>query len=221
MRGANSLAAPCVSQDMKTTIMAMSTVLLCASEARAEDETKDTEQSSPTWILGVGVSVGGLTAGPNAGVLSGVLYGAGVERRLSESLWLTGDLRASFNRFESGSTSASPESTSTSWFANGKLGLRHVLNPDDRLRFSILTSLGAFYGRSFDRAIDYGYDQRTWGMHVDGGLALDYWVAEMLALRLSSRIVSVGHARTSDVVQSTSWYAEVGISPGFSVQFAF
>ena len=46
-------------------------------------------------------------------------------------------------------------------------------------------------------------------------------VAEMLSLRLSSRVLSVTHSRTLDVVDQTSWMADIGISPSFSGQFAF
>ena len=185
------------------------------TEVDAARADKPTEQP-PDWLFGVGVSFPALAAvGAGVGGLAGPLYSAGVERRLSDSLWLTGMFGGSY---QSSETDEAWGGDSTSYALDGQLGLRHVVNPDDRFQLSVLTSLGGFYARSTDAS----YQARTWGVHVDAGLALDFWVADAVTLRVANRLLSLGHSRTADgAMESDAWFAEVGLSPSFAVGLGF
>jgi hypothetical protein len=202
----------------------ISACALCTQSARAKETDDgggdDADKSSEPvdWLLGVGVSLNNIgVVGAGVGALQGMLYSAGVERRLTESLWLTGTFRGSYNTSDVDGQWAAE---GNSYQLDGQLGLRHVINPKDRFQVSVFNNLGGFYGRASDS--ESAYDVVHWGVHLDAGLMLDYWVAEVVALRLSTRLLSLGHQRQLDgTSEIDSFFAEVGLSPSFAVGLGF
>lgn len=201
-----------------------------ATQTPAAEEDGDADEGeNPSWLLGVGVSFGSLGFGAaGVGALPGPLYSAGVERRLADSLWLTGRLRGSLATLRS-EGGWSDDSKSYALF--GQIGLRGAINPADRVQLSVLSSLGASYARSRGEllgvdedgvAFVQSYDARSWGIFVEAGLATDFWVTEMLALRLQTRLLTVGHhvAAQGDS-RSRGWSADVGLSPSLAVLVGF
>jgi hypothetical protein len=189
----------------------------------------------PTWLLGVGVGMsfgswgtgsGGLSAGSAALGLSPVaLYSAGAERRLSDALWLTGTLTGSFATHET--EGAFPDKASN-YSLGARLGLRPVINPHDRVQLSLPTSIGGSYGRSQmdtqmvddEGVIDAtSFRTRSWAVDLQAGIAVDFWVADMLALRLDTRLLTIGHqVANTDGTASRAWFANLGLSPSFAVE---
>lgn len=211
-----------------------------AAEAHAKegpaDETED-QAPPPDWLLGAGVGIGGIgLGGVGVGGTSGVgsiggfpmLYGAGIERRLSPSLWLFGDLGGSFVTYED--DSAYPSSQS-GYSLDGRLGLRPVINPEDRIQLSLLASLGAslnrfeFSGTTVDETgamVPESNTSKAWSIHADAGIAVDFWLSPVIALRLDTGLLRVAHQRSSQGgATATSWAAELRLSPsvGFLVGF--
>jgi len=211
-----------------------------AEPGPAQQATDDTPFAFPSWLLGVGVGVtlgsvgigtamlgtGTLGAG-SAGLASWplALYSAGAERRLGESLWLTATLAGGFETHE---TEGSWPDDGQSYSLGGRLGLRPVINPGDRVQLSLPTSVGGSYGRSrLDTHVmdDEGavhaasYRSRSWALDVQAGLAVDFWVAEFLALRLATSLLTMGHQQTdADGVASRAWFANLGLAPSFAVE---
>lgn len=210
-----------------------------ADEARAS-EAPDTartprEEAAPDWLLGAGVGIGGIGVGgvggtSGIGVIGGypMLYGAGVERRLTRSLWLFGDLGGSFASYEG--DGAYPISQA-SYSLDGRLGLRPVVNPEDRIQLSLLASLGASVSRleadatTIDEAGAVATEtarSKAWSIHADAGIAVDFWATRSIAVRLDTGLLRVAHQRFSQGgATTTSWVAELGLSPsvGFLVGF--
>ncbi len=186
------------------------------------------EEKDPTnWRLGISAGTFGtstdLAGGSTAGLrgFPSTFYATGLERRLDDAWWLTLQLRASLKRGEDPSWGAS------SYSVDGQLGVRHVFNPADRFQVSMLGSLGG--GRSIHRSRTLAAETpnevgetTSWTANAEAGMALEYWFADWIALRVASPILTAGHSRASqDGSKSSAWFAELGLMPTFGIQLGF
>lgn len=208
--------------------------------ATPPDADAKTQREAPDWLFGIGATVGGVgiggVTGPSAGIgsagaLAGLagaggifpstFFGAGVERRLGPALWLTGQLGGSLQNAEADRLDS--DQHVLDYFIDGRIGLRHVLNPDDRIQFSLGESVGAFYARRRDEVVtpdevgapqrSYG-DNRSWGVHLDLAAAVDFWITETVAVRVGSRALTLGYQRTRLLTdRSDVWFAALELAP--------
>lgn len=189
---------------------------------------EDCEEDTPAWSVGLGVALGGAWFGAGqAGSAAGIgglgmpmLYVTTLERQLGGGTWLT--LRASGSY--ASNAIAGADSVERSWSFGGALGVRQVLNPEDRFQVSLF----GMAGPSFAGMDSVGAAQRAWDVHVQAGVALEQIFTEHIALRLSLAVLRAGYAETNSVTTSlpsptesgvSGFDASIGLSPQLELRF--
>jgi hypothetical protein len=236
-------------------VFAAATAYIPAARATEAEENHADDVPTPSgdWMVGLGVSLGSFGVGPGAGLFPGAIYATGLEVRVAESLWLTGEVGMAFSASESALGALGDDATG--YHLSAKIGMRPVINPRDRVQLSVFGKLGSFYARDYRESGAIGglagstgdgvgglaggtgdaagegvaglvpatYDARSWAVLVDAGLAVDFWIADPIALRLASRVLSAGHQRTTVTggPATGTWFAELGLRPAVSLQVAF
>lgn len=212
-----------------TLLTLFSTVALADEPGAPRLQTSDPHQ----WSAGVGLSVlgtpslgvaglGGLGTLGGLGALNlGPALGAGVERRLTERLWLRAQLTGSYRVSEV--EGLAPQKFR---YINGSVGVRGVLWAPKDITLSAFGSLGL--GRGANRIALNGADpvEQKWTTGFgQAGLFVDYALTQNLSLRFGSGILYAAYSR--DRVQSTTptiqktWDLGLRLDPSLELRLFF
>lgn len=170
-----------------------------------------TTTERPNWSLGVGLDRGLiLVVGPGLFPQAGV----GVERRLTDTVWMTFDAHGGVGAYDDKVDVVSGVA------GGGDVGARWFFVDDGVVRPSLRASTGL--NVSGQSAADVA--QLSWQANVTGGVDVDVFVHDAVSLRVGTELAHAAFQRDepSDVsLGADTFDVGVGLSPALSLRVFF
>ncbi len=207
---------------LSTSLSLALSLTAAATEPTPTTPTPTKTEPAPNWQLGVDISRI-LSLGPNEFASLGV----GVERRLTDSVWLTVDARGGVQVFDTandGNADGVADGTDSVVFGGGDVGARWFVVNDGFVRPSLRGAAGL-------TVVSSGVKSEVVDAHsfftragVTGGVDVDIVLDDNVSLRLGTTLLRANVTRSEPDgadLGTTAVDVGVGFDPGLALQVFF
>jgi len=193
------------------------------------------QPSTDDWSIGAGFSIPGLTYSSvgYVGGLSAVTVAPStsmaLERRLSDTLWLTMGFSGSVSTLDDQASLDNGATIVTDTLSTEvALGLRYLFNPRGAVELSVFGGLSLAYGDSTWKSDSEDWTNRTLSYGLVAGLALERRLMDNLYLRFQTTMGNVFYSSvetkidgTAGTTNTSQFRGGIALSPGIQLRLTF